>query len=87
MNPVLPNTNILLDPVLPIPVVAVLGAVLLFLTLRVYRSVGKAIEPRRNFALLFFRVAGLALVLVLLLQPSRQEFLPPPAQERLQDWF
>jgi hypothetical protein len=83
MNPILPNTNIILDPILPIPVVAVLGAGFLFLTLRVYLRVGTAIERWRNFTLLFFRVAGIALVLVLLLQPSRQEFLPPPTKEHV----
>ena len=83
MKQALLNTNIILDPILPIPVVAVLGAVLLFLTLRVYLRVGTAIERWRNFTLLFFRVAGIALVLVLLLQPSRQEFLPPPTKEHV----
>src|SRR5688572_14555691 len=83
MNPPLSKTGILLDPILPIPVVAVLGAVLLFLTLRVYLRVGTAIERWRNFTLLFFRSAGIALVQVLLLQPSRQEFLPPPTKEHV----
>ena len=83
MNQALSTSNIILDPILPIPVVAVLGAVLLFLTLRVYLRVGTAIERWRNFTLLFFRVAGIALVLVLLLQPSRQEFLPAPTKEHV----
>ena len=33
--------------------------------------------------MLFFRVAGIALVVLLLLQPSRREFLPPPTKDRV----
>ena len=36
-----------------------------------------------TFACSLFRLAGIALVLALLLQPSRQEFLPPPNKDRV----
>ena len=74
MNPP-PPSQLVFDPVLPAPVLAVLGAVLLLLTVRIYWTVGRSAGRRRNLALLVFRLAGVALVLALLLQPSRREFL------------
>jgi hypothetical protein len=82
MNP-LPPSRLFLDPILPAPVLALLGAVLLLLTVRVYWTVGRSAGPRRSLALLAFRLAGLALLLALLLQPSRREFLPPPTRDRV----
>ncbi len=78
-----PTTSIVLDPILPIPVVALIAAVMLFFTINIYLRVGKVIERWRNITLLGFRVAGIALVVALLLQPSRQESLPPPSKERV----
>jgi hypothetical protein len=78
-----PATELFFDPILPAPLLALLAAALLFLTVRIYWSVGRSIGRGRNLALLFFRVAGLALVLALLLQPSRREFLPPPTRDRV----
>jgi hypothetical protein len=75
--------EIFLDPVLPWPVLALLGALVLLLTIRVYRAVGPTVGRGRNLALLAFRLSGLALVLALLLQPSRREFLPPPTRDRV----
>ena len=83
MNPALPATNIVLDPILPFPVVAVIAVVMLFFTVNIYLRVGKVIDRWRNIFLLMFRVAGIALVIVFLLQPSRQESLPPPTKERV----
>lgn len=82
MNPP-PPSQFVFDPVLPAPVLAVLGVVLFLLTVRIYWTVGRSAGRRRNLALLVFRLAGLALVLALLLQPSRREFLPPPARDRV----
>jgi len=83
MNPALPSTSIVLDPVLPIPVVAMIAAALLFFTINVYLRVGTVIEHWRNILLLGFRMVGIALVVALLLRPSRQETLPPPTKERV----
>jgi hypothetical protein len=83
MNSPLPIGKLVLDPILPLPLVGVIGAVLLFLTLRVYLRVGTGIGSWRNFTLLLFRILGIVLVLILLLQPSRQEFIPPPNKERI----
>ena len=75
--------GLVLDPILPGMVVALLGVVLLFLTVRAYWRVGWSLESWRNAVLLVFRLLGIALVLLLLLQPSRQEKVPPPTRERI----
>ena len=77
------TSQIIFDPILPAPLIALLGVVLLALTVRIYWRVGSSIGPWRNWALLLFRLAGIALVLALLLQPSRREFLPPPTKDRV----
>ena len=76
------SATLVFDPILPEPLVAVLGAVLAFLTLRVYWRVGASVANWQRLALLGFRLAGLALVLLLLLQPSKRELIPPPKKER-----
>ncbi len=83
MNGPLPGNDLVLDPVLPAPLVALIGVILLLFTVRLYLHVGSPINRWRNFLLLLFRLSGLALVVWLLLQPSRREFLPPPTTERV----
>ena len=80
MNPSV--SELVFDPVVPPPVIALVGALLLFFTVRVYWRVGVSVGRWRNLVLLFFRLAGAALVL-LLLQPSRRETVPPPARDRV----
>jgi hypothetical protein len=75
--------GVVLDPIFPMPLVALLAGVLLFLTARIYFKVGASVGSWRKRVLLLFRAAGLALVLLLLLQPSRREALPPPSKERV----
>ena len=78
-----PAREIIFDPIVPAPVIALLGVLFLFLTIRIYWSVGPAVGRWRNLALLVFRLSGLALVLVLLFQPSRRQFLPPLTRQRV----
>ena len=75
--------GVVLDPMLPMPLVALLAGVLLFLTARIYFKVGAGLGRWRKWLLLAFRAGGLALVLLLLLGPSRREALPPPPKERV----
>lgn len=75
--------GIIFDPVLPVPMIALFGLLLLLFTVRVYWSVGSSIGRWRNAALMLFRLTGLALLLALLMQPSRREFLPPPMRDRV----
>jgi hypothetical protein len=78
-----PASQLVFDPILSMPVIVLLGMLLLALTVRIYWRVGSSIGRWRNLLLLLFRVAGLALVLMLLLQPSHREFLPPPTKDRV----
>ncbi|HEX7617856.1 MAG TPA: hypothetical protein VF480_03960, partial [Verrucomicrobiae bacterium] len=75
-------SELVFDPVLPAPLIVLLGVLLLALTVRIYWRVGSSIGLWRNLALLLFRLAGIALVLAFLLQPSHREFLPPPTKDR-----
>ena len=76
-------TGFFFDPILPEPFIVLIGALLLFVTVRVYWRVGVFAGTWRSLVLLFFRVAGMALILGLLLQPSRREYAPTPAQDRV----
>ncbi|MEI9897955.1 MAG: hypothetical protein WDN28_29890 [Chthoniobacter sp.] len=75
--------NFVFDPILPIAAVALLGAALAVLTLAIYRRVGTRLSAAQNGTLLLFRLLGGALVLLLLLQPSRLEEIPPPVTNRV----
>jgi hypothetical protein len=77
------TTGWIFDPILPLPVIAILGAFLALLTARIYWGVGKSIGPWRNLVLLLLRITGIALVLLLLLQPSQRVSLPPPTKDRV----
>ncbi len=76
-------TNIVFDPILPVPVIVLLALVMAVLTVRLYLRVGTAIGRWQNGALLVFRLAGIIVILLLLLQPSRVEKIPPPTQNRV----
>ncbi len=77
------NGQLIFDPILPVPVIAILAALLLLITARVYLRVGASIGTWRNLTLALFRLAGIALVVILLLQPSRRELLPPLTKDRV----
>lgn len=77
------QTSLVLDPILPVGAVAILGLAMLVLTVAVYRRAGTRLTAFQNAALLVFRLLGVALVLALLLQPSRLEEIPPMQSSRL----
>ena len=81
MNP--PSPGWVLEPIVPIPVIVLLAVVLVALTARIYWRVGQSIGAARNLTLLLLRLAGIALVLLLLLQPSEHTALPPPTRDRI----
>ncbi len=58
--------------------VLLLGALLLAATGYVYFSLGSRLSRFQNVVLALFRLLGVALVMVLLLQPSRLEEITPP---------
>src|SRR6185312_15606597 len=78
-----PTGGIIYDPILPPMVIAVIAIVLLLATVRIYWRVGGSVGRWRNVLLTLFRLAGIGLVILLLLQPSRREFLPPPIRDRV----
>jgi hypothetical protein len=75
--------GIVYEPILPPVVIALIAIVLLLATIRIYWRLGKSIEHWRTLLLTFFRLAGIGLLLLLLLQPSRHELLPPPIRDRV----
>jgi hypothetical protein len=77
------ETTLIVDPILPIAAIALLGLFLAALTLAIYRRAGARLPTGQNVILMVFRLLGVALVLCLLLQPSRLEEIPPPATNRV----
>src|SRR3974390_416439 len=75
--------RIIFDPILPVPFVMLLVGLLVGLTVYLYWQVGSSIGRWRNLLLLLFRTTGILWVMVLLLQPSRQEALSPPSKDRV----
>ncbi len=79
----LANSSLVFDPVAPAPVLGALAVFLALFTLYSYWKIGKVISPTRRVVLIVWRLAGLALVFFLLLQPSREEEVPPPRLDRV----
>ncbi len=70
-------TNIVLDPVFPAPLVAILGVVIVALSVWAYLRSGSRVSAGRRWFLLTVRVTATALLVLVLLQPSVNEALPP----------
>jgi hypothetical protein len=75
--------GLVLDPVVPVGAVALLGLVMLALTVAVYRRAGASLTAGQGAVLLGCRIAGVALVLLALLQPSRVERIPPRSAKQV----
>jgi hypothetical protein len=82
MTAFLSSRGIVLDPILPIPLVLFLGLVLGALTFFIYVRIGAHAGKWKNALLLLFRLTGTALLLAILLQPSRLEEIPPPTTQK-----
>jgi hypothetical protein len=74
--------TIVLDPLLPVPAVVLLALLLGVATHYTYRRVGSRVPRWQNNLLTTGRLLAVALVLVLLLQPSRIESLPAPTIDK-----
>lgn len=79
----LANSEVVIDPILPGPLIGLIGAALAVATWWYYRTLGEQLSRARNVTLMFFRLAGMAVILLLLLQPSRKEQIPPPVTKRV----
>ena len=77
------QSKLVLDPILPVGAIVILGVVLFAATIAIYLRVSISLDRPRRMALLGFCLLGLALVLALLLQPSRLEEIPPPITHRV----
>ena len=77
------QTSLVLDPILPIRAVVLIGLLLAGLTIGIYRRIGMRLTPAQNITLTVFRLLGVALVLALLLQPSRLDEIPPVVTDRV----
>lgn len=77
------DQGLVFDPILPTPLIALIGGLTLALTVYSGWRVGSAIERRHSLMLLLLRISGIALVVLLLLQPSRRKSLPPLNKERV----
>ena len=75
--------NVVFDPIWPLPLVLLLGGVLVALTVYLYWRIGTHVTKVRTVFLLVFRLLGIALVMALLLQPSRFDIIPPPRQDKV----
>ncbi len=77
------GTSLVLDPILPVPAILLIGLILIGLTVAAYFKVGSRLGVWRNGILGASRLAGVVLVLLVLLQPSRLEQIPPPIKQRV----
>jgi hypothetical protein len=75
--------DILFDPLVPVPFILLLACVLGGLTVWVYLKTGVHLSPLRRGLLLLLRLAAVALVLLVLAQPSRIEPLPVQARQKV----
>jgi len=80
---VTPTSEIVFDPILPIAVVLMMGAVLVAISMVIHWKTGQRTGPGKRTFLTLLRVVGIVGLIVLLLQPSRRELIPPPSIEKL----
>jgi len=75
--------SLVFDPLIPVPLVAGIGVILGAATVAAYVHVGTRVSRAQNSVLALFRLLGLGAVLLLLLQPSKIEEVPPPDIQRV----
>ncbi|MBC8039419.1 MAG: hypothetical protein H7Y06_02660 [Opitutaceae bacterium] len=75
--------DLVFDPLIPVPAIALIGLVLAALTLWTYLQTARHLSPGQRWSLVVFRLAACALVLLILLQPSRIEPLPVQTQRKV----
>jgi hypothetical protein len=75
--------DVVFDPVVPAPLVLMLALVLGGLTLWVYGRAAGRLPLFKRTLLMALRLLGIAMALLILLQPSRMENIPLPARTRV----
>ena len=79
----IPGTDIFLDPVVPAPLVLLLGLLLAASALWTGSKTAARLPTGRRVTLLVLRLLAIALVLLVLMQPSRIENIPSPIREKV----
>lgn len=77
------NARLVFDPILPVGAIVGIAVVLALLTVVIYWRVGSRLTPALSASLLALRLIGASTVVLLLLQPSRVEPVPPPQIDRV----
>ncbi len=77
------NSTLVFDPILPVGAIAALGIVVLVLTVAIYWRISSRLAPAQSACLLVLRLIGAGIVVLLLLQPSHIEPVPPPQINRV----
>lgn len=83
MNPGAEIRDLVFDPLVPLPFIGLLALVLGGLTGWVYLQTGRNLPLARRVLLLALRLTALALVLLILMQPSRIEPLPVETKNKV----
>ncbi len=83
MKPLLAINDVVLDPMVPMELVALLGLLLGAGTIWGYRKLGQNLSGWQTWLLTTLRLLAVGLLLMVLLQPSRPESIDPPSRERV----
>lgn len=75
-------SQVIFDPLVPIPLIVLLALAFGGLTFWVYRVTGAQLSTGKQITLLVLRLGALALALLVLLQPSKIETLPSPIRDK-----
>lgn len=75
--------DIIVDPIVPVPLILFLGLALGLATIWAHRRTAENLQAVQRGTLVLLRLVALALVLAILLQPSRLESIPSEAREKV----
>jgi hypothetical protein len=77
------TSQLTIDPILPVGGVLLIGFALAVATVLIYARLGDTLSPGQKTALVLLRLCGVAMVVALLLQPSRLETIVPPKIDKV----
>jgi hypothetical protein len=77
------SDELMFDPILPAPLIGLLAAILIAVTLWQAARIGPQLSRWQSGCLAAFRAPGIGLVFLLLLQPSRMELIVPPVKNKV----
>jgi hypothetical protein len=77
------TSELTIDPIIPVGGVILIGLALALVTLVIYARLGDTLGRGQKAFLLLLRLCGVALVALLLVQPSKLETIMPPQIDRV----